>query len=233
MWNWEKANKEIEELQPGDASLIKEYTVAVENEFLKVSEGGRENWQTLLDDIKELCESVRERKLGSLGLEILTPSHHAYIPVIYQRKNSPVTIKPLPLNKGEKQTVEQLMALVGKPLIADFELYLLRNASRSGTGFYGKGAYYPDFICWLIGQDETHMIFLDPKGLVHGDNQAKIELHKTIKEIEQHLDRPDVRLHSYILSVSEDVQANPAEGVYRLEANGDALKQVFEDVLSK
>ena len=233
VWDWEKANKEIEELQPADASLIKEYTVAVESEFLKVSEGRQADWRTLVDDIDDLCEKMESHKLASLGLEILTPSRHAYIPVIYQHENSPVTVKPLPLNKGEKQTVEQLTALIGKPPITDFELYLLRNASRSGTGFYGKDAYYPDFICWLIGKDETHMIFLDPKGLVHGDNQAKIELHKSIKDIEQHLDRPEMRLHSYILSVSEDVQTNHEEGVYRLEANGDALKQVLEDVLSK
>ena len=49
------------------------------------------------------------------------PSRHAYIPVIYQHDNSLVTVKPLPLNKGEKQTVEELMALVGKPPITDFE----------------------------------------------------------------------------------------------------------------
>jgi len=233
VWNWEKANKEIEELQPGDASLIKEYTVAVRSNFLEVNDAGQDNWQTLLEDIEELCASVRERKLGALGLEILTPSRHAYVPVIYQRKNSPaeVTVKPLPLNKGEKQTVEQLTALVGKPPIGDFELYLLRNASRAGTGFYGRDAYYPDFICWLIGKAETHMIFLDPKGLVHGDNQSKIDLHKSIKDIEQHLDRPDVRLHSYILSVSGDMPANHGEGVYRLEDDGDTLKQVLDDVL--
>jgi len=231
VWNWEKTNKEIEELQTGDASLIKEYTVAVRSEFLELNDAGRDNWQTLLDDIEELCASVRERKLNALGLEILTPSRHAYIPVIYQRENSPVTVKPLPLNKGEKQTVEQLTALVGKPPITDFDLYLLRNASRAGTGFYGRDAYYPDFICWLIGRDETHMIFLDPKGLVHGENQAKIDLHKAIKDIEQYLDRSDVRLHSYILSVSEDMPANHEEGIYRLEDDGDTLKQVLGDVL--
>ena len=233
VWSWEKENKEVAELRSDDLSMIKEYTVAVETESLKVSESRQEDWRTLVEDIDELCEKMEKRKLASLGLEIMMPSRHAYVPVIFQQDNSPVAIKPLPLNKGEKQTVEELMSLVGKPPIADFELYLLRNASRSGTGFYGKDAYYPDFICWLIGKEETHMIFLDPKGLVHGDNQAKIDLHKSIKEVEQHLDRPEMRLHSYILSVSENVQANHEEGVYRLEANGDALKQVLENVLSK
>ncbi len=233
VWNWEKENKEVGELRPDDVSIVTEYTIAAESEFLKVSESRQEDWQSLIDDIDDLCEKFEERTLKYLGLEILMPSRHAYIPVIYQHEKSPVTINPLPLNKGEKQTVKQLMALVGEPPIADFELYLLRNASRSGTGFYGKDAYYPDFICWLIGQDETHMIFLDPKGLVHGDNQAKIDLHKSIKEIEQHLDRPEMRLHSYVLSVSEDAQANHEEGVYRLEDNGDTLKQVLNDVLRK
>lgn len=232
VWNWEKENKEVGELQSDDGSLIKEYTIAVETEFLKVSESRQEVWRTLVDDIGELCEKMEERKVASLGLEIMVPSRHAYIPVIYQHDKSPVTVQPLPLNKGEKQTVEELMALVGKPPITDFELYLMRNASRSGTGFYGKDAYYPDFICWLIGQDETHMIFLDPKGLVHGDHQAKIDLHHSIKDIEPQLNRSDLRLHSCILSVSEDMPANHNDGVYRLRENGDCLSQVLKDVLN-
>ncbi|MXX05284.1 MAG: hypothetical protein F4Z71_00810 [Gammaproteobacteria bacterium] len=232
VWNWEKENKEVGELKSDDVSIIKEYTVAVETEFLKVSEGRQKDWRTLVDDIDELCEKMEERKLPSLGLEIIMPSRHAYVPVIYQHDKSRVTIKPLPLNKGEKQTVQELVALVGKPPIADFELYLLRNASRSGTGFYGKDAYYPDFICWLIGQDETHMIFLDPKGLVHGDNHAKIDLHKSIRDVEQHLDRPEMRLHSYILSVSEDVPTNSEDGVYSLVSEENCLKKVLEHAIN-
>ena len=76
------------------------------------------------------------------------------------------------------------------------------------------------------------MIFLDPKGLVHGDNQAKIDLHKSIKEIEQHLERPDMRLHSYILSVSEDIPTNSEDGVYSLVSEENCLKRVLENVVN-
>ena len=58
VWNWEKENKEIVELKSDDASIIKEYTVAVETEFLKVSESRQEEWWTLVDDIDELCEKA-------------------------------------------------------------------------------------------------------------------------------------------------------------------------------
>lgn len=38
----------------------------------------------------------------------------------------------------------------GKIFMKDKELYLLRNKSKKGIGFFDALGFYPDFIVWLI-----------------------------------------------------------------------------------
>ena len=89
---------------------------------------------------------------------------------------------------------------------ADFfetrELYLLRNLSKGrGVGFFEAGNFHPDFILWLLAGDQQQVIFVDPKGIRNlGPNDPKIQFYKTIKEIEQRLGDPLVRLQSFIVS---------------------------------
>jgi len=48
---------------------------------------------------------------------------------------------------------------------------------------------------------KQHVIFVDPKGIRNlGPTDPKIQFHETIKEIEQRLGDPDVRLQSFIVS---------------------------------
>jgi hypothetical protein len=82
------------------------------------------------------------------------------------------------------------------------ELYLLRNLSKGrGVGFFEAGNFHPDFILWLLAGAEQHVIFVDPKGIRNlGPGDPKIQFHETIKEIEQRLGDPAVRLQSFIVS---------------------------------
>ena len=128
---------------------------------------------------------------------------HLYEPLLYLDTKI-VEITPVPLNKGELTFVEDLKAFHDGN--ADFfetrELYLLRNLSKSrGVGFFEAGNFHPDFILWLLAAGQQQVIFVDPKGIRNlGPRDPKIQFYKTIKEIEQRLGDPAVRLESFIVS---------------------------------
>jgi hypothetical protein len=115
-----------------------------------------------------------------------------------------VEIAPTPLNRGEKQFVEDMKKYhdAAPAFFAGKQLFLLRNLSRGrGIGFFEAGNFYPDFILWLLVEGTQHVIFVDPKGIRNlGPTDPKIEFHKTIKQIETRLGDPTVKLHSFIVS---------------------------------
>ena len=68
-------------------------------------------------------------------------------------------------------------------------------------GFFEAGNFHPDFILWLLAGDQQQVIFVDPKGIRNlPRNDLKIQFYETIKEIEQRLGDPAVRLQSFIVS---------------------------------
>jgi hypothetical protein len=105
---------------------------------------------------------------------------HLYEPLLYvDQKN--VEISPVPLNKGERQLVDDLKAYHGSNasrFFVDKELYLLRNLSKGrGVGFFEAGNFHPDFILWLLIVGQQHVIFVDPKGIRNlGPTDPKIQL---------------------------------------------------------
>lgn len=113
-------------------------------------------------------------------------------------------ISPVPLNKGERQFVEDLKQFHDNDggFFAKKELYLLRNLSKGkGVGFFEAGNFHPDFILWLLVDGKQHVIFVDPKGIRNvGSTDPKIHFYQTVKEIENRLADPNVHLHSFIVS---------------------------------
>ena len=128
---------------------------------------------------------------------------HLYQPLLYLDTNV-VEISPAPLNKGELMFVEDLKVFHDRHagFFKTRELYLLRNLSRGrGVGFFEAGNFHPDFILWLLAGNRQNVIFVDPKGIRNlGPSDPKIQFYRTIKEIEQRLGDPAVRLQSFIVS---------------------------------
>ena len=127
-------------------------------------------------------------------------------------KATGLTVKPVALNEGEGQFVEDLKAWCAKhPTWFDSRgMYLLRNRAVSGVGFFDEGGFYPDFILWVTQGSHQHIAFIDPKGIRNLETMkdAKIELHKRIKEIEAKLGDPQVSLHSFIISNTRHQDVN-------------------------
>ena len=83
------------------------------------------------------------------------------------------------------------------------EIYLLRNESRKGIGFFEASNFYPDFILWVNDGTTQHVTFIDPKGIrnLRGLNDPKIQLFKQLRdEVQPTLNDPPIILDSYIVS---------------------------------
>jgi hypothetical protein len=119
-------------------------------------------------------------------------------------KSELVEVSPVSLNDGERDFVDDLRTFfdANKPFFMERELYLLRNMSRRGIGFFEAGDFYPDFIVWLLVGKKQYVTFVDPKGIrnLEGPDDPKIRFFKTIKEIETRLADPAVILNSFIIS---------------------------------
>lgn len=99
-------------------------------------------------------------------------------------------------------------------------LYLLRNKSKVGIGFFEAGNFYPDFIMWIARDDKQYITFIDPKGIMMLEkniNNPKILFYKTIKELEAQLQpsysKEQIILNSFILSGTPAADAAAFYGV--------------------
>ena len=133
---------------------------------------------------------------------------HLYAPLIcLEKSNLEIQVSPVALNTDEMRFVDRLKAYVDNHAaeLADKSLYLLRNKSKVGMGFFEAGNFYPDYILWIDTPETQYISFIDPKGLMHiRPDDPKIEFYKTIKELEARLaptaDGKTVVLNSFIMS---------------------------------
>ena len=199
---WELPHLEYRDLEGNDPN------------FLGVKESPGEGYRILIDQsqeeivakLEELKAAIEKGDLKSWefqGMKAIWFGKHLYQPLLYLDTKI-VEISPAPLNKGERQFVEDLKAFHdGHEEFFDIhELYLLRNLSRGrGVGFFEAGNFHPDFILWLLAKGQQQVFFVDPKGIRNlGPSDPKIQFYETIKEIEQRLGDPAVRLQSFIVS---------------------------------
>jgi hypothetical protein len=87
----------------------------------------------------------------------------------------------------------------------DKELYLIRNRSKKGVGFFDDAGFYPDFILWMIADGKQYITFIEPHGMARESfASGKVNLHRRLKtEIEAALKMPSVSLNSFILSTTK------------------------------
>lgn len=153
---------------------------------------------------------------------------HLYTPlVVYDKGKDFIKSVPQKLNDGETKFVRKLRDYF-KANSADFkdaELFLLRNLSKRGVEFFQTSGFYPDFIMWIRKQRNQTVAFIDPKGIRNSGNfnDEKIQLHKDIKDIEEAIRKPGLKLESFILSVSK------YKDIKKIFSDGKTPKQEFEN----
>src|SRR5690606_31256721 len=104
------------------------------------------------------------------------------------------------------------------------KLYLLRNKSKTGMGFFEAANFYPDFVMWIVENDKQFITFIDPKGIMMLEknlNNPKIEFYKAIKDIQERLrisviDK-EIILNSFIMSGTSAANASMQYGKKKIE----------------
>jgi hypothetical protein len=141
--------------------------------------------EEIVAKLEELKAAIQKGDLGPWefrGMKAIWFGRHLYQPLLYLDSNI-VEISPVPLNKGERQFVDDLKAFHdGQPaFFKTRELYLLRNLSKGrGVGFFEVGNFHPDFILWLVAGGQQQVIFVDPKGIRNlTPSDFKIQFYET------------------------------------------------------
>jgi len=200
---WELPHLEYRDLEGDDPNFLCVKESPDEGYYRILIDKSQEEIVAKLEELKAAIEGGDLKPWAFRGMMAIWFCKHLYQPLLYLDSNI-VEISPAPLNKGERQFVEDLKVFHdgNVEFFKTRELYLLRNLSKGrGVGFFEAGNFHPDFILWLLADGVQHVIFVDPKGIRNlGPNDPKIQFHETIKEIEERLGDSAVRLQSFIVS---------------------------------
>lgn len=200
---WELPHLEYRDLEGDDPNFLCVKESPDEGYYRILIDKSQEEIVAKLEDLKAAIERGDLKPWEFRGMKVIWFGKHLYQPLIYLDSNI-VEISPAPLNKGERQFVEDLKAFHdgNAYFFKTRELYLLRNLSKGrGVGFFEAGNFHPDFILWLLAGGKQQVIFVDPKGIRNlGPSDPKIQFYEAIKEIEERLGDPSVRLQSFIVS---------------------------------
>ena len=198
---WMRRHTSVHYLDDNDANLTRHYTVAV-----------KESETQLIDHIEKLKQLLQndnfvcDMPLVANGFQAMYFESHLYKPLLsLAGDEAKVDVRPVPLNTGESRLVADIRDYYRKECegrLKGMRLYLLRNESRKGIGFFEASNFYPDFVMWLVSGQMQRVAFIDPKGILHlkGLDDPKIELCKTIKDTQESLADTDLSLESFIIS---------------------------------
>lgn len=221
---WESKYLETVYVDSSDPNFFDEYTVEI-----------RKDKQLWIDKIKELNEQIRSGNLVSdfaieaPWIQAVRFDQHLYYPLLCLTEkdingekvlvdgntNEPlIKISPVALNKGESTFVRDVRCYYQKhknDTLNGKDLYLLRNESRKGIGFFEASNFYPDFILWINDSQKQHVTFIDPKGIrnLRGFQDPKIQLFNHLRmDILPSLNDPDIVLDSFIVSNTKYQEVN-------------------------
>ena len=107
----------------------------------------------VVGEIQKLLKALK--KVYSLDDPIIPSVHfdrHLYTPLlVYLKGREEIKSYPVKLNKGETKFIKDLRDyLVKNPNeLGKNEVFVLRNLSKRGIGFFQSSGFYPDFILWV------------------------------------------------------------------------------------
>lgn len=174
-----------------------------------------------ISTIKALIQNINQFYTNNINeIPTIHFGNHLYSPVaIFNEHLEDIKTIPVKLNKGETKFIEDLRTYLiqnEQNLTKNStEIFILRNISRKGLGFFLKGTtFFPDFIIWVKKKALQEIIFIDPKGIKINFPLDKIEFcNETIPEIEKRISnefgkkKVNIRLKAFILSITpyEDI----------------------------
>jgi len=194
--DWEDKRREYQPLQPDDADLHFELTFRVPDD----------------PELLETVDEILSGKGSSSKRYTVEFDRSLYYPLFIKEQieaedpREQLQAPAQSLNEDERRLVERLDALIKAGHLRRQDVYLLRNPRGRGIGFEQGG--YPDFILWIKSGDAQQILFLDPHEMVFEpadiERSDKVKLNDRIGLLEERLDDPDIGMHSYVISVTEE-----------------------------
>jgi hypothetical protein len=209
IWLDDLPESEREKYVPEDEILYK----------VQIDRSGDGRDEELVRWVEALAAKVSRRSFDDEYTGLLRSvgsKQHLYNPLLHLPKGGKhalrIVTRPTALNEGELRFVLDLQQwLLNSPaMLADSEVFLLRNESRNGIGFFDIGGFYPDFMLWIVRGDAQWLAFVDPKGLGRISDLrgwSKLRLWETLHEIEARNPGLEVHLDSWLVSVTPRLQA--------------------------
>ena len=185
--NFEAPLLEYVELEKDDPNFIDNYEVTVENaEQYPEIRLLLENIQSLVKD--GLLNTVESGKKSGVSWRNVQAS--LFNPLFHVKTDlSDVKIVPSALVESEWAFIDNFGKYIDKnpKYFEGKEVYLIRNASRKGVGFFEDEGFYPDFIMWYFDGEKEYIVFVEPHGMRHEnlEDSHKIQFAKKIKELEK------------------------------------------------
>lgn len=196
--DWEKDYLVYKEMEDDDNNFVDNYKVSLEDNSQN---------SDIIEKIKHLKEDLDKgllpKNINISYFKSFTSNTHLYNPLLFKDgRVSKIKISPIELNDGEMKFVEDLEDYLSKTDMKGSEIFLLRNKSKAGIGFFEDGGFYPDFILWILKDGKQYINFCDPKGIrnLNPKTDPKINFHKLLKEKEAKLADSSVVLNSFIIS---------------------------------
>jgi hypothetical protein len=212
--------KEIEE---DDSNFVDNYKVSIED--------NSEN-SNMIERIKHLAEDLKKgvtpKNIDIGYFKSFVSNQHMYNPLLFKNARArKIKISPIELNEGEIKFVEDLEDYLSQNPIENTEIFLLRNRSKSGIGFFEEGGFYPDFILWVLKDGIQYINFCDPKGIrnLNPKTDPKINFHTSLKEKEAKLADSSIVLNSFIISNT------PFSAIYDLHSDISKVEMDSKHVL--
>jgi hypothetical protein len=253
---WESQYMETVYLDAKDPNFFDEYTVEV-----------RKDKTAWIERLKELREQIVSGHLEDdfaiekPWIQAVRFDQHIYYPLLCLTEKDRygknvladkdtdeplIKISPVALNVGEQKFIKDLRSYYSShkdDSLKEKDVYLLRNESRKGIGFFEANNFYPDFILWVNDGKTQRVTFIDPKGIrnLRGLRDPKIQLFEQLrKDIQPLLNDPDIILDSYIVSNTEykDVSfwGEPidfSDNHVLFQTNTDYIDELFKSILEE
>ncbi len=213
---WEAPYLELAELEADDNNFVNNYTIRY-----TASNSGDNNGiliKSFINEVSNILSNIgtldQYEKVWKNQLCLFDFRNHLYTPLICLKStNHTIQISPVSLNDGEKKFIDYLEEYVNnnQSFLQDKSIFLLRNKSKTGIGFFEAANFYPDFILWIDTPQKQYITFIDPKGLMRIlPNNPKIRFFERIKELEKRLqpstNRKIIVLNSFIMSSTPAAQ---------------------------
>jgi len=256
----EEKRKAMNYLEVEPLTTSKHFSMYPEGEEIILKIPKKSEFMHEIEEVRKQLNEYMNNKIPEIWKRwesfIIHLDNHLYTPLIIWKKNKEeIKSVPVKLNEGETRFLNDFKNFLNRnrDIFRNNDMFLLRNLSRRGIGFFLSSGFYPDFIIWVKKENRQHMIFIDPKGIrnLGNFNDDKIQLCTSyIKEIEAKIneelkskgEKIDLQLDAFILSVSSynDIKNTFGEGNHTREdfekhniifqEDPEYLKKIFKKI---